>query len=134
VFLDPFAVPDDRPSIDEFRVRTTGDTVADRPIIVAHTDRGDRNTNVVLLEPDVAQGVPRFSGRQPSASRISDGTRRPTGVAEAFGLDLRRLYLGALLVATVVASRRVRDSAAGKLERLFEKARADHASGKSKKF
>jgi len=44
VFLDPLAatVPDDRHSEDEFRFRTTGYTVSDRLVIVAHTDRGER--------------------------------------------------------------------------------------------
>jgi uncharacterized DUF497 family protein len=44
VFLDPLAatVPDDRHSIGESRFRTTGYTVTDRLVIVAHTDRGDR--------------------------------------------------------------------------------------------
>lgn len=44
VFLDPLAatVPDDRHSEEESRFRTTGYTVSDRLVIVAHTDRGDR--------------------------------------------------------------------------------------------
>jgi uncharacterized DUF497 family protein len=44
VFLDPLAatVPDERFAFDEFRFRTTGYTMTNRLIIVAHTDRGDR--------------------------------------------------------------------------------------------
>jgi uncharacterized DUF497 family protein len=44
VFLDPLAatVPDNRFAVEEFRFRTTGYTVTNRLIIVAHTDRGDR--------------------------------------------------------------------------------------------
>ncbi|HXH92095.1 MAG TPA: BrnT family toxin [Thermoanaerobaculia bacterium] len=44
VFLDPFAatVPDERFAMEEFRFRTTGYTLTNRLVIVAHTDRGDR--------------------------------------------------------------------------------------------
>jgi uncharacterized DUF497 family protein len=44
VFLDPLAatVPDERFAFDDFRFRTTGYTMSNRVIIVAHTDRGDR--------------------------------------------------------------------------------------------
>jgi uncharacterized protein len=44
VFLDPLAatVPDERFALEEFRFRTTGYTLANRLIIVAHTDRGGR--------------------------------------------------------------------------------------------
>ena len=44
VFLDPLAatVPDERFGLEESRFRTTGYTAANRVIIVAHTDRGDR--------------------------------------------------------------------------------------------
>lgn len=44
VFLDPHAatVGDDRYAFEEFRFRTTGYTMANRLIIVAHTDRGER--------------------------------------------------------------------------------------------
>ena len=44
VFLDPLAatVPDERFAVDEFRFRTTGYTLTNRLVIVAHTDRGDR--------------------------------------------------------------------------------------------
>lgn len=44
VFLDPLAatVPDERFAVDELRFRTTGYTLTNRLIIVAHTDRGDR--------------------------------------------------------------------------------------------
>ena len=44
VFLDPLAatVPDDRFDVGESRFRTTGCTLTNRMVIVAHTDRGDR--------------------------------------------------------------------------------------------
>ena len=44
VFLDPLAatVPDDRYAYEEFRFRTTGYTLTNRLIIVAHTERNDR--------------------------------------------------------------------------------------------
>jgi uncharacterized DUF497 family protein len=44
VFLDPRAatLPDDRYAVDEPRFRTTGYTIEDRLLIVAHADRGDR--------------------------------------------------------------------------------------------
>jgi uncharacterized DUF497 family protein len=44
VFLDPLAatVPDERFSLEESRYKTTGYTMANRLIIVAHTDRSDR--------------------------------------------------------------------------------------------
>ena len=44
VFLDPLAatVPDNRFALEEFRFRTTGYTLTNRLIIVAHTDRDDR--------------------------------------------------------------------------------------------
>jgi uncharacterized DUF497 family protein len=44
VFLDPLAatVPDERFAAEEFRFRTTGYTLTNRLIIVAHTDRGER--------------------------------------------------------------------------------------------
>jgi len=44
VFLDPLAatVSDERFAMDEFRFRTTGYTLTNRLVIVAHTDRDDR--------------------------------------------------------------------------------------------
>ena len=44
VFLDPLAatVDDPRHSLDEFRYLTTGYTLANRLVVVAHTDRGER--------------------------------------------------------------------------------------------
>ena len=44
VFLDPLAatVLDDRFALEEFRFKTTGYTLTNRLIIVAHADRGDR--------------------------------------------------------------------------------------------
>jgi hypothetical protein len=43
VFLDPLAatVPDERFAMEEFRFRTTGYTLTNQLVIVAHTDRGD---------------------------------------------------------------------------------------------
>jgi uncharacterized DUF497 family protein len=35
-------VPDERFAVDEFRFRTTGYTLTNRLVIVAHADRGDR--------------------------------------------------------------------------------------------
>jgi uncharacterized DUF497 family protein len=44
VFLDPLAatVPDERFPMEELRFRTTGYTLTNQLVIVAHTDRGDR--------------------------------------------------------------------------------------------
>ncbi|HEX3581593.1 MAG TPA: BrnT family toxin [Thermoanaerobaculia bacterium] len=44
VFLDPLAatVPDERYAMDEFRFRTTGYSLTNRLVIVAHADRGGR--------------------------------------------------------------------------------------------
>lgn len=44
VFLDPLAatVPDERFALGELRFRTTGHTLTNRLVIVAHAERGDR--------------------------------------------------------------------------------------------